>query len=149
MLPFGGRSWSGQRARADRPAISGRYAPGSVPVPQPGGDGVPDHVGERGLRARRNGRAGAVGAEQDRLGVVAAEHLAGADVVDDQQVAALAGQLGPAVVEHVGLVVAGLGGEAHDHRASAAAPRCRDQLGQDVGVLLQRRRPAPTRRRPS
>ena len=36
------------------------------------------------------------------------------DRVDDEQVAALAGQLGPAVVEHVAVVVAGLGREADD-----------------------------------
>ena len=42
--------------------------------------------------------------------------LSDPDLVDDEQVAALAGQLGPGVLEHRALAVTGLGGEAHDHR---------------------------------
>ena len=46
--------------------------------------------------------------------VVLAESLGRAHLVDDEQVAALARQLPPAVLEDGGLVVAGLGGEADD-----------------------------------
>ena len=58
------------------------------------------------------------------------------DLVDDEQVAALAGQLGPGVLEHRALTVTGLGGEAHDHRRRRAPPG-RDQPGEHVGVAHQ------------
>src|ERR687889_144470 len=69
-------------------------------------------------------------------GVVgAAEHPAGRDVVDHEQVAALAGELRPGVGEDVGLVVPRLGGEADDQLTGGALG---DQLGEDVGVAHQR-----------
>ena len=75
---------------------------------------------ERDLGGRAVGR-------QHRRGVVAALEAGGvpglADLVDDEQVAALAGQLRAAVGEHVGVVVAGLGGEPDEHLAGAPARR--------------------------
>ena len=52
------------------------------------------------------------------------------DLVHDQQVAALAGQLGAAVLQHRAVGVAGLGCEADDDLPDRSPP---DQLGQDVG----------------
>ena len=51
--------------------------------------------------------------------VVVAEGLVDADLVDHEQVAALAGQLGPGVVEHRAVAVAGLGREPDDDRRRA------------------------------
>ena len=63
--------------------------------------------------------------------VAALSHL-----VDDEQVAPLAGELGPAVLEHRSLVVAGLGGEADDDGRGLVAAGG-DQPGEDVGVADQ------------
>src|SRR5690606_5592290 len=68
---------------------------------------VPDPVGQRLLGAARHRSAAAPGGQDDRLVVVGAEGEAVADLVDDEQVAALAGELGPAGRQHV----VGLGGE--------------------------------------
>ena len=57
-----------------------------------------------------------------------------ADLVDDDQVAALGGELRPPVREHI----VGLGGEADDDLTGATSVR-RD-LGEDVGVADQRDR---------
>ena len=64
------------------------------------------------LEPRGTSTADAVGAEDHGFVLGAAEHRSPADVVDHQQVAALAGQLGAGQVEHRAGVVAGLGGEA-------------------------------------
>ncbi len=61
-----------------------------------------------------------------------AEDLALADVVDHEQVAALAGELGARMLEHRAGVVAGLGGEADDHGVGTAAVV--GDLGEHVGV---------------
>ena len=75
------------------------------------------------LLPRGTSTVGAVGGQDDRLVVGAAEHRSPADVVDDEQVAALAGELGAGEVEHVAGVVAGLGGEARRPPRPAAAGR--------------------------
>jgi hypothetical protein len=81
-------------------------------------------VGEPGLRAGRHRHLAAVGGQDDRLGVLASEDLALADVVDDEQLAALALELGATVAGDAGVLVAGLGGEADDERTSVTvAPR--------------------------
>ena len=64
-------------------------------------DGVPHGVGECLLAAERHRRLGAVRGEDHRCVVVALEPSCRAHLVDDQQVAALARELGPAVGEHV------------------------------------------------
>src|SRR6185436_476419 len=74
---------------------------------------VPHDVGQGLLGAARDGERLAARGEHHRLVVRAAEHGATADVVDHQQVASLAGELGPGVVEDGAVVVAGLGREAH------------------------------------
>lgn len=75
----------------------------------------------------------AVGTEQDGLVVVGSEHLAGPHVVDDEEVAPLAGQLGPGVLDDRRVGVAGLSGEPDDDGRLAGARG--DELGQDVGIL--------------
>src|SRR5579863_3765099 len=80
---------------------------------QPGGHQVPDEVGQGVLGPARYRRHGAVGRQRDRLVVGRAEPEAAADLVHDQDVAPLAGQLGP----RGGQVRVGLGGEADDHLA--------------------------------
>ena len=108
------------------------------------GDLVPDDVGQGLLRAARDGDRLAARGEHHRLVVGAAEHGAPADVVDHQQVAALAGQLGPGVVEDGAVVVAGLGRETDHDLGVPAGVAVADQPGQDVGRLgqLDRRRRA-------
>ena len=64
------------------------------------------------LDPRGTSTARSVGGQDDRLVVGAAEDRSPADVVDDEEVAALAGQLGAPEVEHRAGGVAGLGGEA-------------------------------------
>ena len=99
---------------------------------------VPDDVRQGVLAAERDLADRAVGGQHRRGVLVALEarRVTGlADLVDDQQVAALAGQLGPAVGQDVAVGVAGLGREADEHLARRAAAR--DQLGEHVGVLHQ------------
>ena len=69
------------------------------------------------LEPRGTSVAAPSAARIDGLVVGAAEDRSPADVVDHEQVAALAGQLGAGELEHRAGVVAGLGGEAHHHRA--------------------------------
>ncbi len=85
---------------------------------------VPDDVRQDALRATGYVDRGAVCAEDHRLVVGAAEDRSPADVVDDEQVAALAGQLGAGQVEDRPGRVAGLGGEADDHRAGSGPVAC-------------------------
>src|ERR1700721_2293926 len=111
--------------------------PGPGRSAQPSGHQIPDEVRQRVLRAAGYRGDGAVGGERDRLVVGRAEAEAAADLVHDQDVAALPGQLGPGG----GQVRVGLGGEADDHLAGRAVGRAaRGQVGQDVGVLGQRDR---------
>ena len=94
---------------------------------------------------RGTSRRRAVGGQDHGLVVGGAEHRSPADVVDDEQVAALAGELGAGVVEHRAGLVAGLGGEAdHDLPGPGAVA---GELGEDVGGLGQLERRA--RRRPT
>src|SRR6478735_1322958 len=104
-------------------------------VLEPRDDLVPDHVGQGGLRATGYVDGGSVGAEQHGLVVRAPEHGAAAHVVHDQQVAALAGQLGAGQVEDRAGLVAGLGREPDDDRAGPGAVVA--DLAEDVGVLRQ------------
>src|SRR3954447_14013700 len=92
-----------------------------VPIMKPGGHFVPNDVSQHGLGTPRHLGGRAVGAEDHGLVVRAAEHRSPADVVDDQQVAALARQLGAGQVENGGAPVAGLGREAHDDRTRVGA----------------------------
>src|SRR6476659_7899372 len=98
-------------------------------------DQVPDRVGRGFLRSEGYVGARAVGA-QDHGGVLRSLEPGGvpaaADLVDDEQVGALGGQLGPAVGQRVTLGGAGLGGEA-DHHLSGPGPRRPRDLGQHVG----------------
>ena len=81
----------------------------------------------------------AVGAEHDRRVVRPPERRPVADLVDDEQVAALARRAWPGRgSSDVAVGVAGLGGEA-DHDL-AGGPGRGDQLGEDVGVAHQRDR---------
>src|SRR5680860_462374 len=63
-------------------------------------DRVPDHVCQRRLRAPRHRCRLTRRVEYDGLGLGASEDLAAAHVVDDQQVAPLARELGLRVLEH-------------------------------------------------
>src|SRR6478609_7312067 len=122
--------WNGRMKRTCRPASGTRVSAGESP-----GDLVPDDVGERGLGPARDLDGASVGGQDDRLVVGAAEDRSPADVVDDEEVAALAGQLGAPEVEHRAGGVAGLGGEAHDDGVLAGPVV--GYLGEDVGVLRQ------------
>src|SRR5674536_102199 len=82
-------------------------------IGQPGDDEIPHHVGEGLLRAVGYGRLAAVRAQDHRRVVGHLETAAVPDLVDDQQITALASQLGPAVGQHATTVVPGLGGKAH------------------------------------
>src|SRR3954454_10634158 len=82
---------------------------------EPRRDAVPDGVRKHRLGAPRHVGALPGGVEDDGFVLGGAEGLAPAHVVDDQQVAALAGQLGPREVEHRGGRVTGLGREPDDH----------------------------------
>src|SRR3954469_12316165 len=91
-------------AGGDLPRPQARGPPGSATCggqqrryrrPDPGGDGV--------LAARRQLGHGAAGGQDDDGVVRPAENLTGRDVVDHQQVAALASQLGAGVGEDVAL----------------------------------------------
>ena len=97
------------------------------------------------FRPERQGGLVAVGGEQPAGVVLGPEGLAVADGVDDEEVAALAGELGAAVVEDTAGLVAGLGGEPDDHGGSgnAALVACGDESAQDVGIggEMDRRRP--------
>ena len=78
----------------------------------------------RRRRAPSWGRAATAGSPPSAARIVGAalvlaEGRGRPDLVDDQQVAALAGQLGPAERQHVAGVVAGLGGEADQHLTGA------------------------------
>src|SRR3954454_23897979 len=111
----GTRCSLGRRAEpaAERPA--GRYrrsstvrrsaAEGALPAPAHRG---PDAGSDGVLAPVRDLGHGPVGGQHHRGVVRPAERLAGGDVVDHEEVAALAGQLRPPVHEHVALVVAGL-----------------------------------------
>ena len=72
---------------------------------------------------------GAVIGQDGRRIVGGAERPAVVDPVDDQKVAPLAGQLGPAQFEGGRGRVAGLGGEADDHRTTVGAPSIRPGRG--------------------
>src|SRR5215212_6229215 len=112
-----------------------------------GADGVPDRV-RHGLLAALGHLAGAAAGVEDRHGVACpAEDRTAGDVVDDEQVAALAGELGTRVGEHVARGVPGLGGEPdhdlarralrdefreHVHRADQVQAR---RVGGVVGLL--------------
>src|SRR3954468_8535023 len=96
---------------------------------------VPHRVGQGLLAALGDDLLAPLTVEQDGRRRVLAERAAVADLVDDEQVAALAGQLGPSVLEHAAGLVAGLGGEAHHHLAGP--PRRAAQLGQHVGIAHQ------------
>src|SRR3954451_10971982 len=78
-----------------------------VSILQPERHLVPNDVRQRGLRAAWHLDDGAVRAEHDGLVLGAAEDGPAAHVVDDQQVAALAGQLRAAELEHRAGGVAG------------------------------------------
>src|SRR3954453_12581377 len=98
------------------------------------GHHVPDPVGDLLLCALGH-RMGAAAGVEDGDGVARLpEHPSAGDVVDHQQVAALAGELGPGVGEDVARVVAGLGGEADDDLPRRPG---RDELGEHVGVPLE------------
>ena len=82
-----------------RPATT-RSGP-SRPASEQGQDGVPDGVRHDQLGCRADlGRVVGPPPQQVHRAVVVPEGLVGADLVDDEQVAALAGQLGAGVVEH-------------------------------------------------
>src|SRR5690606_2790050 len=82
---------------------------------------------------------GAVRAEQPAVVGVDLERLALADGVDHEQVAALAGEFGTRVGEHVAVLVAGLGGETDDGGAwQLPVATGLHQARQDVVVLGQR-----------
>src|ERR671912_555742 len=98
-------------------------------------DSRPDACGDGVLGAARHLGDGAVGAEDDDRVLRGAEDLASRDVVDDQQVAALAGELGTGMGQDVGVVVARLRREADDDLAGRPLGH---QLGQHVGVAHQR-----------
>ena len=118
-----------------RPATT-RSGP-SRPASEQGQDGVPDGVRHDQLGCRADlGRVVGPPPQQVHRAVVVPEGLVGADLVDDEQVAALAGELGAGVVEHRPLGIPGLGREAHDDRHPAAPPG-RDQPGEHVGVAHQ------------
>src|SRR3954451_4321472 len=102
---------------------------------QPEGHFVPNDVGERGLGPERYVVRGAVAGQDHGLVVARPEDRATADVVDHEEVAALAGELGPGQVEHGARVVAGLGSEA-DHDLAGTQPVV-GEPGQDVGGLGQ------------
>ena len=106
----------------------------SQAVSNRGRDPVPDDVRERRLGAARDVRRLAVGAEDDGLVLGAAEHLAAADLVDDQQVAALAGQLGPGLVQHASRARRRSRRRSPTTTLPGAGPVVGD-LGEDVGVL--------------
>ena len=111
-------------------------------------DLVPDHVGQgRPSTPWGTSTVAPSAAEDHGLVVGAAEHRSPADVVDDQQVAPLAGQLGAGVVEHRAGVVAGLGGEPDDDRCRDGAGRGRSRRG--CRGSASARSPARTRRPPS
>ena len=74
-------------------------------------DGGPDPCGHGVLAAPRDVGGRPIGGQDDRRVLGAAEHLTRRHVVDHQQVAALPGQLGAGVGEHVAVLVAGLGRE--------------------------------------
>ena len=102
-------------------------------------------VPHRGSDLRLGCRAGHVAlmgpgqavAEQQVDGVgVGPEGLVDPDLVGDEQVAALAGQLGPGQVEHRTGLVARLRGEPDDQRPVGRAAVL-DQAGEDVGVANQ------------
>src|SRR3954453_6441361 len=124
---------SGQRYRRT-PTVGVSALGGARPAegdsgPEAGRDGV--------LAPARDPRGGAIGGQHDRFVVGPAERLPGRDVVDHEQVAALAGQLGAAVGEDVGVRVTGLGGETADQLTWAPF---RQELGQHGGVAPQRHR---------
>src|SRR3954452_4722156 len=124
---------SGQRYRRT-PTVGVSALGGARPAE---GDSGPDAGRDGVLAPARDLRGGAIGGEHDRCVVGPAERLPGRDVVDHEQVAALAGQLGAAVGEDVGVGVTGLGGEADDQLAGRALG---DQFGEDVGIAHQRHR---------
>ena len=96
---------------------------------KPGGDHVPDRVGELFLAAARDVRDRSVGRQDQGLVVFGAEREPAAHLVDDEQVTAFAGQLGAAVAGQV----LGLGGEADDDLARMAAVG--GQLAQHIRIL--------------
>src|SRR4051794_35119302 len=96
------RAWigghdSGQSRCRDPPVNAWSAGPGPV---ESGDDLVPHCVREGRLRAGRYVAGAAVGAEDHGLVVLGPEHGSAAYVVHDEEVAALAGELGPAEVEH-------------------------------------------------
>src|SRR5689334_14206510 len=97
----------------------------------PAGHRGPDPRGDDVLAAAGHLGDPAVGAQDDGGVVRPAEHLPGRDVVDHEEVAALAGELDAGVGEHVAVLVPGLGGEADDQ-----LPRrpLGDQLDEHIGV---------------
>src|SRR5664280_534328 len=107
-------------------------------IGQPGDDEIPHHVGEGLLRAVGYGRLATVRAQDHRRVVGHLETAAVPDLVDDQQITALASQLGPAVRQHATTVVPGLGGKAHDDLAGSHPVSA--ELGEDVGVAHQGQR---------
>ena len=88
-------------------------------------------MGDEGLASRGVGDLLAVAVQDPHLVVRGAEHP-GADVVEDQQVGALAARLLPGEVQCRGAVPAGLGGEAPEPRAR------RPPAGQMTRARLQR-----------
>src|SRR3954454_18140151 len=98
----------------------------SVEQAEPHHHEVPHDVAQRVLAAERHLGRAAVRAEHDRCVVRGVECTTLADLVDDEQVAPLGGELGPAV----GQRIVGLGGET-DHDLSGTSPIDRD-LREDV-----------------
>src|SRR3954467_12863086 len=110
--------------------------PFTLPTSPPGDRGVQDPMGQDvlrpGVRAVGHDPASVL-AEQGDLVVLAAEHLVAADRVQDQQVAALACELGAAEGHELVLVDRRLGREPHDHLVRVLAGL--DEPAEHVGGL--------------
>src|SRR5690606_23779302 len=109
---------NGWNPEAPEPRRSG---PGALLLGQAGDDLVPDAVGQQLLGGPRHRDLGTVRAEDDGLVLRRLEPAPRTDLVHHEQVAALAGQLGPTVLQRARGVVAGLGGEA-DHDLAGTRP---------------------------
>src|SRR3954468_17608437 len=111
--------------------IADMYVQSPAAVVQERHDRVHDTAGHQSFRTVLHRGLGAIGCEQPSVVAVHLECTVLADGVDDKQVAALAGELGTGVKQHVAIRVAGLCGEPDD----------RTHVGQlPVGARLHRPR---------